>query len=76
METEDDMFERYWLYRYKSSPFTPDCDKKCRTNVVCGMRAGKSELRCDYDPSSSTPRRPVILDRKEKDACGFSLFYK
>ncbi|KAI9474288.1 MAG: Metallo-dependent phosphatase-like protein [Benjaminiella poitrasii] len=72
MELDDKKFDLYWLNRYKASPLTPECDVSCRTNVICGMRAGKSELRCDYDPSSSTPR-PVILNRKERDACGISL---
>ncbi|KAL7321705.1 hypothetical protein PS15m_001446 [Mucor circinelloides] len=72
MELDDEKFNLYWLNRYKSSPMTPECDEACRINTICGMRAGKSELRCDYDPSESTPR-PVILDRKEEEACGLSL---
>ncbi|CEP15672.1 hypothetical protein [Parasitella parasitica] len=61
MELDDEKFDLYWLNRYKSSPMTPNCDQACRVNTICGMRAGKSELRCDYDPSESTPR-PVILE--------------
>jgi sphingomyelin phosphodiesterase len=75
MELDDAVFDAYWNNRYKSSPMTPECDEACRINVVCGIRAGKSELRCDYDPSSSTPR-PTILDRKDEEACGISLIVK
>ncbi|KAI7906482.1 Metallo-dependent phosphatase-like protein [Cokeromyces recurvatus] len=75
MELDDEKFDLYWLNRYKSSPLTPKCDLSCRTNAICSIRAGKSELRCDYDPSSSTPR-PVILNHKERDACGVSLLKK
>ncbi|CAM0138790.1 unnamed protein product [Umbelopsis sp. WA50703] len=47
-EDTDSMFEKYYQYRSKSSPLRPDCDQACRTNLICGIRAGKSEDRCDY----------------------------
>ncbi|KAI8387260.1 Metallo-dependent phosphatase-like protein [Blakeslea trispora] len=72
MAHDDKRFDLYWLHRYKSSPLSPPCDHQCRINAVCNIRAGKSELRCDYEPSESTPRA-VILDRKDKNACGLQL---
>ncbi|GAB5593233.1 hypothetical protein Unana1_08133 [Umbelopsis nana] len=47
-EENESMFEKYFMYRTKSSPTLPECDQTCRTNIICGIRAGKSELRCDY----------------------------
>ncbi|KAI8982137.1 Metallo-dependent phosphatase-like protein [Mycotypha africana] len=75
MELNNNKFDQYWVNRYKSSPLTPECDFVCRVNTICGMRAGKSELRCDYIPSEPT-NRPIILNRKDKDACGISLLTK
>ncbi|KAJ2955277.1 hypothetical protein NQZ79_g8696 [Umbelopsis isabellina] len=47
-EDDDSMFEKYYQYRSKSSPLRPECDETCRANLICGIRAGKSEDRCDY----------------------------
>ncbi|KAI8991188.1 Metallo-dependent phosphatase-like protein [Mycotypha africana] len=49
-----DTFDKYYHYRSKLSP-VPDYElclenEECKKKVICGIRAGKSELRCDFDP--------------------------
>ncbi|KAI7877878.1 Metallo-dependent phosphatase-like protein [Mucor mucedo] len=75
MELDDKLFDKFWINRYKQSPFTPVCDKDCKVNTICTMRAGKSEYRCDYVPELPTGR-PVILNSKEEEACGIQLIKK
>lgn len=75
MEIDDNLFDLYWLNRYKQSPMTPECNEICRINTICTMRAGKSEYRCDYEPTYPS-NRPVILNMKEEEACGIQLLTK
>ncbi|KAI9259430.1 Metallo-dependent phosphatase-like protein [Phascolomyces articulosus] len=73
-EDPDVMFDKYWKYRAKSSPYVSECDEECRASVICGIRAGKSEQRCDYDPDvlpggiNNKKRRPI-----EEPTCGLHL---
>lgn len=75
MELNDELFNKYWLNRYKKSPWTPDCDQDCKANTICTLRAGKSEYRCDYLPKLPTGR-PVLINVKEEEACGIQLIKK
>ncbi|KAI8329539.1 Metallo-dependent phosphatase-like protein [Chlamydoabsidia padenii] len=59
MESNMDTFEKYWQYRGRFAPRTPECQGECRSNTICNIRAGKSELRCDYDSDAL----PGTLDR-------------
>ncbi|KAI8148608.1 Metallo-dependent phosphatase-like protein [Fennellomyces sp. T-0311] len=65
MEEDPEMFNKYWSYRTKSAPIVRECDDECRSTVICGIRAGKSEQRCDYDPD--------VLQPVEEHACGINL---
>lgn len=82
MELNDDLFNLYWSNRFKQSPMTPDCtEEACRINTICTMRAGRSQDRCDYEPtyppsSSNDKNGPVILDYKDEEACGIQLLAK
>jgi sphingomyelin phosphodiesterase len=76
MELDNSIFDSYWSNRYKQSPFTPECNEACRINTVCNIRAGKSELRCDYQPAEPSPDKPVILNVKDEEACGINLLKK
>ncbi|KAI8081271.1 Metallo-dependent phosphatase-like protein [Halteromyces radiatus] len=49
MEDNQEVFNKYWRHRVRSSPKIPPCDEQCQSNAICAIRAGKSELRCDYD---------------------------
>lgn len=70
MENNPVLFDKYWRYRSKSAPHIPDCDEDCRNNTICAIRAGKSELRCDYEPD-------VLFGGKryarEEHVCGINL---
>ncbi|KAI8366663.1 Metallo-dependent phosphatase-like protein [Radiomyces spectabilis] len=48
MEQDIHVFDKYWEYRTKSSAVREECDDGCRHQILCSIRAGKSELRCDY----------------------------
>ncbi|KAG2180399.1 hypothetical protein INT44_003403 [Umbelopsis vinacea] len=65
-EESDSMFEKYYNFRSKSSPDLPECDQACRTNLICGIRAGKSELRCDYqrDDGNQTSQVSLFSERQ------------
>jgi sphingomyelin phosphodiesterase len=54
---------------------TPECGETCRINAICTLRAGRSEDRCDYEPTYPSSR-PVILDAKDEEACGIQLLTK
>ena len=73
-EDPDVMFDKYWTYRVKSAPFVPECDEECRSTVICGIRAGKAEQRCDYDPDV-LPGTIHNKGRKaiEEHTCGLHL---
>jgi len=60
------MFEKYYNFRSKTSPNLPECDQACRTNLICGIRAGKSELRCDYqrDDINQTSQVSLFSERQ------------
>ncbi|KAI9495494.1 Metallo-dependent phosphatase-like protein [Zychaea mexicana] len=67
------MFDKYWNHRVKSSPYVPECDEECQYTIICGIRAGNSEHRCDYDPDvlfngGKGRRKPV-----EEHACGINM---
>ncbi|KAG0978207.1 hypothetical protein G6F27_014366 [Rhizopus arrhizus] len=75
MENNYSTFDKYWYYRTKLAPQTPECDEDCRRNIICGIRAGKSELRCDYDPDvlfggGSISRSSTYA---ETHSCGWNL---
>ncbi|KAG0179415.1 hypothetical protein DFQ29_002136 [Apophysomyces sp. BC1021] len=79
MESDIDTFAKYWNYRTKSSPKTPFCDEDCRANVICSVRAGKSELRCDYQ-SDEFPGKETQTEfnskkryRPEEHLCSINL---
>lgn len=77
MELNDNLFDSYWQNRFKQSPFIPECNEACRINTICNIRAGKSELRCDYEPADpKNSDRPVILSSRDEDACGISILKK
>ncbi|KAI8072913.1 Metallo-dependent phosphatase-like protein [Gongronella butleri] len=70
MESDESMFQKYWLYRSKSSPLTRPCDDEgddqCRADTICNLRAANAELRCDYDPDK------LPVDPPE-EMCGLGL---
>ncbi|CAO3616653.1 unnamed protein product [Cunninghamella echinulata] len=75
MENNNSTFDKYWYHRTKLAPQTPECDEDCRRNIICGIRAGKSELRCDYDPDvlfggGSISRSSTYA---ETHSCGWNL---
>ncbi|RUS16339.1 hypothetical protein BC937DRAFT_91330, partial [Endogone sp. FLAS-F59071] len=45
-EADDTLFQKYWLYRAAASGLDGPCNDTCKTGLICGMRAGKSELAC------------------------------
>lgn len=49
MEENEETFDKYHRFRSKSSPMEKECIDDCKKNTICGIRAGKSELRCDYE---------------------------
>ncbi|KAK4511645.1 uncharacterized protein ATC70_012861 [Mucor velutinosus] len=49
MEDDQETFDKYNRFSWKSSPLAKECDEECKKNTICGIRAGKSELRCDYE---------------------------
>lgn len=49
MEEDQETFDKYDRFSWKSSPLAKECDEECKKNTICGIRAGKSELRCDYE---------------------------
>ncbi|KAI9473630.1 MAG: Metallo-dependent phosphatase-like protein [Benjaminiella poitrasii] len=52
MEDNQETYEKYYRYSWKSSPLLDqNClfGEECKKNIICGVRAGKSELRCDYE---------------------------
>lgn len=49
MENDQETFDKYYKYTTKSSPMTKECVGDCKKNVICNIRAGKSEQRCDYE---------------------------
>ncbi|KAF7730158.1 hypothetical protein EC973_002766 [Apophysomyces ossiformis] len=80
MEEDPETFAKYWYYRTKSSPMTKDCDEECQENTICGIRAGKSELRCDYEPDmfpKGEAQEGLEFKRKryrpEEHLCGLNL---
>ncbi|CAO3609031.1 unnamed protein product [Cunninghamella blakesleeana] len=81
MENNKDTFDKYWYYRTKLAPQTPECDEDCQKNTICSIRAGKSELRCDYDPdvlfgggsTSSSSGNPIKDRYSEPHSCGWNL---
>lgn len=40
METDDELFQKFFSYSYKLHP--PDCDDTCKKNELCLLRSGKS----------------------------------
>lgn len=40
METDDELFQKFYRYSYKLHP--PDCDATCKKNELCMLRSGKS----------------------------------
>lgn len=68
-EESDDMFEKYYSNRVKSSPTVPECDQACRTNIICGIRAGKSELRCDYQRDDMN--QTSLFSERQRDPAKF-----
>jgi sphingomyelin phosphodiesterase len=49
MEEDEETFQKYHRFSSKSSPMEKECVDDCKKNTICGIRAGKSELRCDYE---------------------------
>ncbi|KAL0084755.1 Metallo-dependent phosphatase-like protein [Phycomyces blakesleeanus] len=78
MEDDPDMFQKYWHFRGKSSPINRKCDDEedCRETIICNIRAGKSEQRCDYEPDipeGVPPEYSRKIRNKERHLCGLEL---
>ncbi|CAO3591762.1 unnamed protein product [Absidia cylindrospora] len=71
METYNDTFDKYWQFRGRLASQIPICEDECRVNTICNIRAGKSELRCDYD--SDVLMQTGRGDTSGIHACGWNL---
>jgi sphingomyelin phosphodiesterase len=77
MENNDNnAFDKYYTFRSKSAPNQKECNDECQKNIICGIRAGKSELRCDYEPDvlfggEQVQRRQVY--QQEEHNCALNL---
>ncbi|RUP51012.1 hypothetical protein BC936DRAFT_136629, partial [Jimgerdemannia flammicorona] len=45
-ESDAAMFGKYCQHRTSDSGGEGACDATCKKNIICGLRAGKSELDC------------------------------
>ncbi|KAI7907393.1 Metallo-dependent phosphatase-like protein [Cokeromyces recurvatus] len=76
MESNQKTYEEYYKYSWKSSPLLDqNClfNDECKKNIICGIRAGKSELRCDYEPDIFNSEREERYDDPEPHLCGLNL---
>lgn len=70
MEENPATFDKYYQYSWKSSPLATECDDECKKNIICGVRAGKSELRCDYESDIFDGRTTY---KPQRHNCAFNL---
>ncbi|KAI7866585.1 Metallo-dependent phosphatase-like protein [Spinellus fusiger] len=76
MESDAATFDKYWKYRFKSAPKIQACDEVCRANTLCGIRSGKSELRCDFSDSLFGKEQGNAMTtpyHQERHICGINL---
>ncbi|KAI9018040.1 Metallo-dependent phosphatase-like protein [Phycomyces nitens] len=77
MESDPETFDKYWQYRSKSAPEVPECGEDCRASTICNIRAGKSELRCDYGQDVLFGKDQDTVEPKvypqEHHICGLNL---
>ncbi|KAI8365386.1 Metallo-dependent phosphatase-like protein [Radiomyces spectabilis] len=71
MENDKSVFDKYWRFRSKSAPQHVECDDECREKAICGIRAGKSELRCDFE--SDIFGKSVPWQLQEVHPCAINL---
>ncbi|KAL1923878.1 uncharacterized protein VTP21DRAFT_6913 [Calcarisporiella thermophila] len=51
-EKNNELFDKFFLYRTGSAGREGKCDSTCKKELICQMRAGKSELGCFTSPFS------------------------
>ncbi|KAI8978467.1 Metallo-dependent phosphatase-like protein [Pilobolus umbonatus] len=70
MEQNVSTFNKYNRYRTKSAPMHELCVDECKSTTICNIRAGKSELRCDYEPDV-LPGGDASIRKKKSRAPAF-----
>ncbi|XP_066150731.1 sphingomyelin phosphodiesterase-like isoform X2 [Euwallacea fornicatus] len=45
MMIDDDLFQRFYKNYYRNSPTAPDCDTKCKIQILCDLKSAKSHSR-------------------------------
>ncbi|CAB0033583.1 unnamed protein product [Trichogramma brassicae] len=48
MDSNDELFDTFYMNHYRNSPVRPNCNNDCRKEILCNLRSARSESRTDF----------------------------